>query len=567
MRQLPISNYQFPMSQIEEIKNRIDIVDLVGSYLRLQKAGANFKAVCPFHREKTPSFNVSPARQIWHCFGCGKGGDAFEFIKEIESVEFYDALKILAERTGVELINENSGEKNERSRLLALLEDAAKFFESNLVVGQPSSAYLQFRGLAEDTIKEFRIGYASQEWKGLFNHLLAKGYKADEIERAGLVVRSQNSKIASQNYYDRFRGRIIFPIFDYSGRVVAFGGRIYPEKENEAKYVNSPETPLYQKSKILYGLNKSKNEILKDSKCVVVEGYVDMIMSWQSVVQNVVASSGTALTEDQLKILRRLGDRLIIAFDMDKAGEEAARRGISLALAEGFEVKVVAELKNFKDPADAALSDPETWKRAVKNSRHIAQFYIDSALKKFQASTPEAKREFQKSVIPIIAILPELEQAHWIKEIANILSIKEEAVWAAIAKREIANSKMRKEGGVEKFDAKAKIEEPSTRKALLEGKILSIVSQYPILGSKVDGPILPVLKKEANAAVFAELFLSGVSEAEIELANCQRELKKEYLKERLSDLEMHIREAEKSGIEANDLVLEFQKISSEFYKI
>ena len=556
------------------------MVDLVGSYIRLQKAGSNFKARCPFHNEKTPSFNVSPARQIWHCFGCGKGGDVIEFVKEIEGLEFFDALKILAERAGVELAHEDSGIKNERTRALALLEDAAKFFEAELARSDflalnplyggsdasPKSehasspyAYLKSRGLSDETIKDFRVGYAPMEWKNVFNYLLGKNYKAEEIERGGLIIKSQNSKLAAQNYYDRFRGRIIFPIFDASGKVIAFGGRMYPERENEAKYVNSPETNLYQKGKVLYGFNKSKSEILKESECIIVEGYMDMIMSWQSGIKNVVASSGTALTADQLKILRRLSEKLITAFDMDKAGEDAARRGIALALADGFEVRVAGSLTGLKDPADAVLKDPAIWSGAVKNSRHVIQFYVDSALAKFPASSHEAKREFQKSVIPAVVSLPDLEKAHWIKEIGKTLDIAEEAVWEALRKisqgQEPVRSFARTPGRI------------TGRKVLLEDKILSILAQYPMLSDKIEPDLGPFLKKEASAAVFAELFLTGAIEAEAELAACQRQFKKELLREKLANLTHSIREAENKGLGADELVSEFQRLSSEMSKI
>ena len=310
-------------SQIEEIKSRIDIVELIGSYLKLQKAGANFKASCPFHNERTPSFNVSSARQIWHCFGCGKGGDIFTFVQEIEGAEFPEALKMLAERAGVELRPEDPNLRSEKNRLFQLMEEAAKFFENNLRAGEQVLGYLGKRGLSDETIGEFRLGYASEEWRALVQHLAAKGFKFPEMEKAGVAVKRGGAQAITGNsaeYFDRFRGRIMFPIFDYNGRVIAFGGRIFPERENEAKYVNSPETPLYQKGRTLYGLNKSKQEILKKGECVLVEGYMDMAMSWQGGVKNVVAVSGTALTDEQLKILRRLSEKFISSFDIYEAG-------------------------------------------------------------------------------------------------------------------------------------------------------------------------------------------------------------------------------------------------------
>lgn len=548
-------------SQIDEIKSRIDIVELIGSYLKLQKAGANFKAACPFHNERTPSFNVSPVRQIWHCFGCGKGGDIFTFVQEIDGADFPEALKALAERAGVELRPEDPNLRSEKNRLFQLMEEAAKFFEFNLAVKPPSGGftaleYLKKRGLADEAISEFRLGYASEEWRALTQHLAAKGFKFPEMEKAGLVIKSRD-------YLDRFRGRIIFPIFDYNGRVIAFGGRMFPERENEAKYVNSPETPLYQKSRTLYGLNKSKQEILKKGECVLVEGYMDMAMSWQGGVKNVVAVSGTALTDEQLKILRRLAEKLIAAFDLDEAGEGAAKRGIALALGAGFDVRVVASY-GFKDPAEAVAADPEIWRSAVGGAEHIVQFYMNSIFKKYLPETFEAKREVQKTLLPILASLPELELAHWIREASGALNIKEEALWSAIAKAQPLVSK------TDEFAQKSGVTQSTapSRKTLLEGRILGIATMYPALAEKVDPAIGAILPKENRAAFFAELFLNTIIEAEAELVSCQKELKKEYIKEKLSKLSLEVARKEKGAEkEVGDLLLEFKKLTEELTRL
>ncbi len=601
------------MTQTEEIKNRIDVVDLVGSYIKLQKAGSNYKACCPFHREKTPSFNVSPARQIWHCFGCSEGGDIFEFVKKIEGVEFPEALKILADRAGVELKREDPQFKSSRNRDLEVMEEAAKFFENNLhlasrtpsggVTAENPYDYLVKRGLEEETIKEFRLGWAPAEWKNLFNHLLSKNFSAEEQERAGLIVRSQNSKFQSQNYYDRFRSRIIFPIADYSGRVVAFTGRVFevPTKvgtptEVGAKYINSPETSLYQKSKILYGLQKTKTEILKEGSCILVEGNVDMIMSWQSGVKNVVASSGTALTEAHLKILRRLSEKLIAAFDMDKAGEAAAARGIELALAEGFEVRVAGDLEaklpsgslasKLKDPADAILENPEIWRNAIKNSRHIVQFYMDSAFKKFTPSSSESKREFQKSVIPVISRLPDLEKAHWVRAVSSSLDINEEAVWGAVKNVALKN----KVQYPDIQEASAAAQKPLARKELLENRILGIAAKYPVFIQSSDNgadnalfsgdksvifnrikkgdPELSVFQDFISRLILeAEIFLESEAGAEAEFNACKRELAKEVLKEKRSLISKEIQLAEKKGGDLGALLADFQNINGQLAKL
>ncbi|QQG42468.1 MAG: toprim domain-containing protein [Candidatus Giovannonibacteria bacterium] len=586
------------LSQIDEIKSRVDVVDLVGSYVRLAKAGANFRALCPFHSEKTPSFNVSPARQIWHCFGCGKGGDIFEFIQQIEGVEFGDALRTLAERAGVELKREDPRFRTERARQFALLEEAAKFFEGNLWTGaqvadeisrrgrapegvlategrdkEISDAisrplkYLKSRGLTDETIREFRLGYVPDEWRALCAHLKNKSFSVAEIEKSGLVIKNQ------RDFYDRFRGRIMFPIFDYNGRVVAFGGRILevptpervgtPTESVGAKYINSPETLLYQKSKTLYGLNKSKTEIMRQKECVVVEGYMDAIMSWQGGVKNVAASSGTAFTEDQLKTVKRLADKLTLSFDADSAGESAAKRGIALALERGFEVRVAGGLgEGVKDPAEAVAKNPEIWQKAVSGSRHIVEFYLDSAVKKFHPASPEAKREIQKTVLPVVASLGELERAHWARELSNILNIKEEAVWAALKKANAAPSQGENVLGDEQGTAH------NNRKSLLESRILAIAAEYPALAQKIDPAFQNLLAQSNKTAIFAEILLNNLADAEVEFIKCQRELKKEYLKERLVALSGEISGAERKGAgNLKTLLGEFHKVSKELNQI
>src|SRR4030042_6649721 len=331
-------------SPIDEVKSRLDIIEVISSYIKLSKTGANYRALCPFHSEKKPSFFVSPARQIWHCFGCGKGGDIFGFVKEIEGVEFGDALRILAQKAGVELKplrREAAVWKTERQRLYEINELAAKFFErqlENSASGKEAKEYLLGRKIKQESTKEWRLGYSPDVWRGLFDFLISKGYKTAEIEKIGLAIKNEKG-----SFYDRFRGRIIFPVFDLNSQVVGFGARVFKEKDKKeiAKYVNTPNTVLYDKSRVLYGLDKAKVEIRKKNCVVFVEGYVDAIMCHQEGFKNTVAVSGTALTPYHLKIIKRYTDNIFTAFDMDVGGDSATRRGIDLAEMAGFNIKVV----------------------------------------------------------------------------------------------------------------------------------------------------------------------------------------------------------------------------------
>jgi len=371
-------------SPIDEIKNRLDIVEVVGSYIKLQRAGANFRALCPFHSEKTPSFFVSPARQIWHCFGCGKGGSIFNFIMEIEGVEFGDALRILAQRAGVELKRQPPELRTQRQRLYEISEWATRFFEKQLEgssLGKEAKKYLLSRGINEESIKKWRIGYSPDTWEGLSNFLVSKGYKKEELEQAGLAIKSDQG-----SFYDRFRGRIIFPIFDLNSQVVGFSGRIF-KTTDPAKYINTPNTLIYDKSRILYGLDKAKVEIRKKESCILVEGNTDVIITQQAGWENAVATSGTALTPFQLKILKRYSDNLLIAFDMDLAGETATKRGIDLAQTQGFNIKVV-RLPEGKDPAETIAMNPNQWEKAINSAVSILDFYFETAFAKADPKTP-----------------------------------------------------------------------------------------------------------------------------------------------------------------------------------
>jgi len=465
-------------SPIDEIKSRLDIVEVIGSYIKLQKAGANYRAVCPFHSEKKPSFFVSPARQIWHCFGCGRGSDMFGFVKEIEGVEFGDALRILAQRAGVELRKQTKEYKEfqtEREKLYEICDLSTKFFEKQLSeskTGKEANQYLLDRGITEESLKKWRVGYAPDVWQGLADFLSSRNYSQNDIEKAGLGLSSEKG-----SFYDRFRGRIIFPIFDLNSQVVGFGGRVFKEKDKKeiAKYVNTPQTILYDKSRILYGLDKAKVEIRRKDSCILVEGYVDLIMVSQAGFENVVATSGTALTPLQLKTLKRYSDNLLTAFDMDIAGEAATKRGIDLAQLHGFDVKVIV-LPEGLDPADLVLKDIKLWEEKVKTAKSIMDFYFESAFSKFDKDTSEGKKEISKVLLPVIKKIPNrIVQSHWIAELSKKLRTKEENVEEELKK--IRLDDYSDSLGLEPEEIK---DLPvKTRKELLEERLVVLILRFP----------------------------------------------------------------------------------------
>lgn len=441
---------------VSKIKDRLDIVDVISGYLKLTKAGQNYKARCPFHNEKTPSFVVSPERQVWHCFGCSKGGDMFGFVKEIEGVEFIDSLRILAAKAGVVLDSFDPAIKDDKARLYEVCESATKFFEKQFLssAGKRALEYMKSRGVHDETVKEFRLGFAPNDWNSLGNFLRDCGYSENEIVEAGLAIKRNDGSGA----YDRFRSRIMFPIADLNGQVVGFTGRIFlpaaevdrgvePQGQRDdqrsaqdkvgtgtAKYINTPQTRIYDKSRILYGLNKAKAEIKRAEQCVLVEGNMDALMSYQAGVKNVVASSGTALTPSHLTLLHRYTTNLDFCFDTDQAGAMATRRGIGLALSQSFNIKVVEiNDKECKDPADLVKKNSAAWPETVGQAKPVLEFYFNKAKATFNPASADSKKSVISALAPFLKRLSsQVEKAHWITQLAFFLRTKEDAVEADV---------------------------------------------------------------------------------------------------------------------------------------
>ncbi len=415
------------MADTQLIKEKLDIVQTIQEYVPLKKAGIYYKAPCPFHREKTPSFMVNAEKQIWKCFGCGKGGDIFSFIQEMEGLDFSEALKLLADRAGVKIDNYRSEiDKSQKNRILEINQKAANFFHHILTEMDGASAareYLEKRGLKKETIERWQVGFIPDQWDLLTKYFLKKGIGVDDLIAAGLVIKKDAAR-AGQGFYDRFRGRIMFPIWDVHGNVVGFTGRVLVETENSGgKYVNTPQTLVYDKSRVIYGLDKAKTEIKAQDQVVLVEGQMDVVACHQAGMKNVVASSGTALTLEQIKLLKRYSNNIAMAFDGDSAGIAAAKRGINIALGEGLNVKAIRIPEGKGKDADECLQkNPEVWFGAVKNSSDVLHWFFEMAFLNKNTSDPKEKQKIANELLPIIGLIPfAVERDYWLKELAGRL--------------------------------------------------------------------------------------------------------------------------------------------------
>ncbi|KKS28891.1 MAG: primase protein [Parcubacteria group bacterium GW2011_GWA2_43_11] len=553
--------------QTQQIKERINIIDVIGQYVKLSKAGKNFKGLSPFGNEKTPSFFVSPDKGMYYDFSSGQGGDVFSFVQKMEGVDFKGALQILAEKAGIELHTESRQSRDTRDTLYAILEAATQFFETKLSEQTQAREYLQKRGLEEATMRSFRLGFASEDWQTLLTHLTKLGYHEREIEQAGLIKKGERG-----GYYDRFRSRIIFPIMDAAGRVVAFSGRIFGEAakdDKNAKYLNSPETPLFDKSRILFGYNKAKQFIRKYDFSILVEGQMDLVMSHQSGYANTVASSGTSLTIDHLMLLDRLSKKLVMAYDADPAGVASSGRGASLALTRGMDVKV-ARVPIGKDPADCILEDANLWKEAVRNSKHVVDFYLDTALREAQEKKWDQRQLVlyaRDTVLPYIQqVRSATDKAQFVHNYANVLGISEDAVWDEL--RQLDRTAPASEAPRAVYNpaqqAKQKNKEPFSRKTDLEETLAGIIfwqetCEPRLLDEKVLAKmrddfnipldkILAMYSEQKDLLVMkAEVTYESVTTLPVEVRSLMNDLAKIYTTEELYVLTLAQRAAERDG--------------------
>lgn len=420
----------------DEIKARLDIVEIIRQYMPLKASGSNFSGRCPFHNEKTPSFTVSPTKQVWHCFGCGRGGDLFSFIMEIEKLTFPEALRLLAPRAGVVLKRETGPLASQRNRILDLLDQAARYYHHLFLTqpqGESARTYLQARGLSEATIKDWEIGYAPDSWDDVIVFLKSRKFSDEDILLAGLSAK----KVETGRFYNRFRGRVMFPLREVNGNIVGFTGRILPQFEKgdfQGKYVNSPQTMVYDKSKLVFGLDKAKQSIREQNLAILVEGQMDCITAHEAGFTNVIATSGTALTDEQVKLLQRYTSRIAFAYDMDSAGRQALERSSEQTLAAELETLVIT-VPEGKDPDECIRKNPEGWKEAVASAQPVMEYYVSDTLQGLDMSSVADRRSAVKKLLPRLAGIANLvERDFWTKKISQAVETDERSLREELTK-------------------------------------------------------------------------------------------------------------------------------------
>ncbi|MBQ5954469.1 MAG: DNA primase, partial [Firmicutes bacterium] len=412
----------------DDLKSQLNIVDVIGRVVPLKRAGSNYKGVCPFHSEKTPSFVVSDQKQIFTCFGCGATGDVIEFTKRYYNLDFIEACEKLGKEYGIEVDFSKSSGNKEREEYYKINREAAAFFYKAFTENaNPGYTYMKKRGLEDSILKKFGIGYADKEWDSLYKHFKAKGVDEKILLELGLISQGKEGK-----YYDKFRNRVIFPIINTSGKVIGFGGRRIDDNDNP-KYLNSPENMIFQKKNNLYALNTTKQDIGKEGSAIIVEGYMDVISLYQHGVKNVVASLGTALTDNQAKLIKRYTNTVNLCYDSDSAGINAALRGIDILTPRGLKVKVF-HVTDGKDPDEFAKAHgKDAFMKLVKAAPGAIQYKLDSAKKGFDLSKDEEKLDYIKKAAAILRTLSPVETDIYVRALAEELKVSERAIFAEIS--------------------------------------------------------------------------------------------------------------------------------------
>ncbi|MFA6369310.1 MAG: DNA primase, partial [Candidatus Shapirobacteria bacterium] len=549
-------------NQVDEIKQKLNIVDVINRYIPLKKKGRHYWACCPFHGEKTPSFSVSEELQIYKCFGCGQAGDIFNFLQDYEKIDFREALEELAKLAGVTLVKSSfiDHQESKKKLLIEINNQVAKFYNYILLshpLGKEALDYVTNRGITIDTIKTFSIGFSPNDSKYISNYILKKGYKIDDLIATGTFGKSHYGS----GLYDRFQGRLTFPLHDYRGHIVAFSGRILPSSKNSnmAKYINSPETEIYHKSQMLFGLNIAKEAIRMENSVIIVEGEFDMISPFQNGFKNIVALKGTAFTQDQLQLLRRYTDTLILALDSDFAGNNASRKSIELADSMEFDIKVLNLGDKYKDPDEAIKADPEFFKSQLKKSTDVWDFIIQSQIKINDIDTIKGKKEVLTVVLPfLVKIKNSVVKSDYFKKLANEINSSVESIYEEAKKYENTNPT-----NFNLIVPKSKqLEEESESKTEKLEELLLIL----IIGAKNPAKLAQKLKKHLNNLTVSRFKT---------IAKFLLEKEDQTLKEILDSLPAEIKplfqtlyfESEKNQIESKTRLLEIKKATTKINSV
>jgi len=583
------------MSDVDEIKQKLDIVQIVQEYIQMTQAGMNWKARCPFHDEKTPSFMVSQEKQIFHCFGCGKGGDIFTFVQEIEGMDFPEALRLLAKKAGVTLKQTDPRVHSQKTRVIDIHKWAAAYWQKvqqESKIAEQARNYLKKRGLSKETLMDFKIGYAPEGWDKMLNFLKSKKFTEAEINQAGLIKRKERSS----GFYDRFRNRIIFPISDIHGTIIAFGGRAM-SAEDSAKYLNSPQTIIYDKSFTVYGLDKAKQEIKEKDLAIFVEGYMDVISSHQAGVKNVIATSGTALTPGHIKFIKRYTNNVAFCFDQDLAGQNAAQRSIDIAIAEEMNIQIIKVLYG-KDPDECIQQGVDLWKKSIQQAMPYMEFNIDLVKQKYDLSNIDHKKRAAIELLTqVVKIKSKIEQDYWIRHISELLSVSESLLWEAMP---VQKTIIPTETGLVDISS----EKNKDVYSLLFGLIITYPENIKYLSESLESKMILTAKwiefykkliewynknenisktefdkwlKLQDSEVFNQGFFDSLilyiqkefdsfTEAQIqnEIISLVRKIKKDYFQKRIDELMKMIKQletAKESKEKIDNLVKEFQELT------
>jgi DNA primase len=480
------------MSVIDEVKQKIDIIDIIGQHVALAKSGRTFRGLCPFHGEKHPSFYVYPEQQSWHCFGCNTGGDAFSFIMKKQGIEFGDALRELAQRVGVTIPTrfEPGVESEAKQKLYEVNQAAALYFQNMLQspAGEKARNYVEKRGFNEKTVADFQLGYSLNGWEELKKHLTDNGYSEKDMLAAGLIIEAEDKKS-----HDRFRDKLMFPIADARSRIIGFGARVFDD--SLPKYVNSPQTPIFDKSGNLYALNLAKEAIREQGLVVIVEGYMDVITAHQNGFRNVVASMGTSVTEKQVSTLKRMTQNITLALDADAAGEEAMLRGVELENTLGAEVRVVV-LPQGKDPDDVIKADPSAWPQLLEKALPVVDFTFDMVAAGLDLTTPKDKSLAVDKLLPIVAEIKDpIRQAHYRQKLSNLVRVSERDIEMALSRLKIRPKRPtaapKAEAGLQPLLANP-----------IEDYCLSLLLQHPELNTEGEGLLPEYFEGSQNREIF-----------------------------------------------------------------